>query len=283
MKKNEFIPSNQRGYIENNIFVTTKWLEKNLNDPNIRIVDTDSSEKYNISHIPGATNVIDNYYKTSLEDRVHIQNPDKFSETMCNLGIDNETLVIAYDRSAGLYSLRLLWALNYYGHTKIKILDGGYQKWLQEDKKITQTISEYSSSEFNTNIIDSYIAKRDYVKESIIDDDIQILDVRSDDEWTGKNKRGGPRGGHIPGAIHIEWTNFHTNGEIPALKTSKEIKSILTNSGFSFNKKTITYCQGGIRAAHPFWVLRLIGLELVKNYDGSWREWGSDFTCPISN
>ena len=157
MKKNEFIPSNQRGYIENNIFVTTKWLEKNLNDPNIRIVDTDSSEKYNISHIPGATNVIDNYYKTSLEDRVHIQNPDKFSETMCNLGIDNETLVIAYDRSAGLYSLRLLWALNYYGHTKIKILDGGYQKWLKEDKKITQTISEYSSSEFNTNIIDSFI------------------------------------------------------------------------------------------------------------------------------
>ena len=104
MNKNKFIPSNQRGYVENNIFVTTEWLEKHLNDPNIRIVDTDSSEKYNISHIPGATNVIDNYYKTSLEDRVHIQNAGKFSETMCGLGIDNETIVIAYDRSAGLYS-----------------------------------------------------------------------------------------------------------------------------------------------------------------------------------
>lgn len=281
MKNNQYIPAEKRGYSIDNIFISTKWLDKNINDPNIRIVDTDISEKYQNSHIPGSVNVVDNYYKTSADDRTHIQDPEKFSETMGNLGINNNSLVIAYDRSAGLYSLRLLWALNYYGHSNAKILDGGYQKWFYEGKKTTKILPKFPFSKFNIHMNKDLIAKKDEVINALDDSQIQILDVRSDDEWNGINKRGGPRGGHIPGAIHIEWTNFHTKGEIPALKTANEIRDILSKTSFSKNKKTITYCQGGIRAAHTFWILKLIGLDHVKNYDGSWREWGNDFSCPI--
>ena len=103
MKNNQYIPAEKRGYSIDNIFISTKWLDKNINDPNIRIVDTDISEKYQNSHIPRSVNVVDNYYKTSADDRTHIQDPEKFSETMGNLGINNNSLVIAYDRSAGLY------------------------------------------------------------------------------------------------------------------------------------------------------------------------------------
>ena len=281
MAKDKIVPIAKRGYSRTDIFVTTKWLEEHINDPKIRILDTDSVELYDEGHIPNAANVKDNYFKTSLENRTHVQSSEQFNNTMSNLGISNDTLVIGYDRSALLYSLRLLWTLNYFGHSKVKILDGGYQKWISEGRSTSKQQNTYNNGEFKSKINKNFIALNKDVLNSIYDQKTQILDVRSDGEWNGTNKRGGPRGGHIPSALHLEWINFHTGGDVPILKTANEIRSLLTKINFSPAKNTITYCQGGIRAAHVFWVLKLIGLDNVKNYDGSWREWGADFSCPI--
>ena len=281
MTKDKIVPIAKRGYSRTDIFVTTKWLEEHINDPKIRILDTDSIELYDEGHIPNAANVKDNYFKTSLENRTHVQSSEQFNNTMSNLGISNDTLVIGYDRSALLYSLRLLWTLNYFGHSKVKILDGGYQKWISEGRSTSKEQNTYNNDEFRSKINKDFIASNKHVLNSIYDQKTQILDVRSDSEWNGTNKRGGPRGGHIPGALHLEWINFHTGGDVPILKTANEIRSLLNQINFSPEKNTITYCQGGIRAAHVFWVLKLIGLDNVKNYDGSWREWGADFSCPI--
>lgn len=281
MTKDKIVPIAKRGYSRTDIFVTTKWLEEHINDPKIRILDTDSVELYDEGHIPNAANVKDNYFKTSLENRTHVQSSEQFNNTMSNLGISNDTLVIGYDRSALLYSLRLLWTLNYFGHSKVKILDGGYQKWISEGRSTSKQQNTYNNGEFKSKINKNFIALNKDVLNSIYDQKTQILDVRSDGEWNGTNKRGGPRGGHIPGALHLEWINFHTGGDVPILKTANEIRSLLNQINFSPEKNTITYCQGGIRAAHVFWVLKLIGLDNVKNYDGSWREWGADFSCPI--
>ena len=281
MTKDKIVPIAKRGYSRTDIFVTTKWLEEHINDPKIRILDTDSVELYDEGHIPNAANVKDNYFKTSLENRTHVQSSEQFNNTMSNLGISNDTLVIGYDRSALLYSLRLLWTLNYFGHSKVKILDGGYQKWISEGRSTSKEQNTYNNDEFRSKINKDFIASNKHVLNSIYDQKTQILDVRSDSEWNGTNKRGGPRGGHIPGALHLEWINFHTGGDVPILKTANEIRSLLNQINFSPEKNTITYCQGGIRAAHVFWVLKLIGLDNVKNYDGSWREWGADFSCPI--
>ena len=109
----------------------------------------------------------------------------------------------------------------------------------------------------------------------------QILDVRSDDERKGINLRGGNRGGYIPNSLHKEWVNFNTKGDIPILKSANEILKITNDLGLKHDVPTITYCQGGIRAAHVFWALKLAGFKNVMNYDASWREWGQDDSCPI--
>ncbi|HJP27343.1 MAG TPA: rhodanese-like domain-containing protein [Dehalococcoidia bacterium] len=237
------IPPSERGYSISDVFVTTDWLSDHISDPNVRLVDTDIPDEYTAGHIPGAVNPVDHYYKTSLDDRTHIQGPEQFAQTMANLGIDNDTLVIGYNRSGGVYSFRLMWALHYYGHTNVRVLDGGLEKWVAEGRETTTEVTSYAgrTGTFSATENSEIFASRDRVISAIDDDSTILMDVRSDDEWSGENKRGGPRGGRIPGAVHLEWTHFMTEGEIPSLKTAPEIRKILTDVGITPDKNVITY------------------------------------------
>ncbi len=237
------IPPIDRGYTIPEIFVTTDWLAEHIDDPNVRLVDTDTPEQYELGHIPKAVNPIDHYYKTSPEERIHIQGPEQFEQTMENLGINDDTTVIGYNRKGGVYTFRLMWALHYYGHTNVKILDGGLEKWVSEGRETTNESfsSACASGSFTAKVNPEIFASREYVLDSIDDISTVILDVRSDDEWTGANKRGGPRGGRIPGAVHLEWTNFMTEGDIPVLKTATEIRKLLSDAGVTPDKNVITY------------------------------------------
>jgi len=236
-------PPTERGYALPDIFVTTEWLAEHISDANVRVVDTDVPEEYEKGHIPGAVNPVDHYYKSSLEDRTHIQKAEQFAETMSDLGIDDDTLVVGYDRSGGVYSFRLMWALHYYGHTNVKYLDGGLPKWIAEGRGTTLEPSSYAgvAGTFSPKANSDIFASRDQVLSAVDDDSTILLDVRSDGEWTGENKRGGPRGGRVPGAVHLEWTNFHTGGDIPILKSADEIRKILAKVGITPDKDVITY------------------------------------------
>lgn len=273
----------QRGYADASILVTTDWLAERIDSPGIQIVDTDAPDLFAAGHIPGASNPTDNYYKTSAEDRTHIQGAAQFAETMQTLGIGDDTTVVAYDRTGGLYALRLMWALNYYGHRDVKMLDGGYQKWVAEGRATSnETYIAPGTVSFTPRQPDkSIFADQSDVLAAIDDPDTTLLDVRTDGEWDGSNKRGGKRGGRIPGAVHLEWVNFHTGGDTPTLKTADEINQLLDENGIDKGAPIITYCQGGIRAAHAFWVAKLVGAHDVRNYDASWREWGNDPDVPI--
>lgn len=282
MPLSEILPPDQRGYADASIFVTTEWLAERLDDPGIRIVDTNYPKEYAESHIPGAVGVVDNYYKTSLEDRTHIQGPEQFAETMASLGIGDDTTVIATDSHGGLYSLRLLWALNYYGHTNVKMLDGGLPKWAAEGRPVTSDVPSHPAGAFTTRENREILALKDDVLAAIDESNTVILDVRSDGERDGSNKRGGKRGGYIPNSVHLEWVNFHTGGDVPTIKTADELRSMLAEVGVTPDKNVITYCQGGIRAAHAYWTLRLLGFPSVRNFDASWRLWGNDLSCPIT-
>lgn len=279
----KILPPDERGYEDPSILVTTDWLAEHIDDPSIVVVDTDDPSEYAEGHISGASNPPDNYYKTSLEDRTHIQGPEQFAAMMSDLGIGDDSLVIAYDRTGGLYALRLMWALHYYRHTNVKMLDGGYQKWVSEGRaNDTVPYETDGSASFTPREPDRAIyAGMDDVLEAIGADDTTLLDVRTDGEWDGSNKRGGKRGGRIPGAVHLEWVNFHTGGEIPVLKTAGEIRALLAEKGVSVGDSVITYCQGGIRAAQAYWVLKLVGANSVRNYDASWREWGNNVSVPV--
>ncbi len=273
----------KRGYADPSILVTTDWLAENIDDPNVIVVDADDPSEFADGHIPGASNPPDNYYKTSLEDRTHIQEPNQFAATMSSLGINDDSLVVAYDRTGGLYALRLMWALHYYRHLNVKMLDGGYQKWVAEGRETsTEQLQPDASASFSPRKPDESIyASMNDVLAAINNVDTTLLDVRTDGEWEGANKRGGKRGGRIPGAVHLEWVNFHTGGEIPVLKTADEMRALLTDRGVSLDNNFITYCQGGIRAAHVYWALKLVGTDQVRNYDASWREWGNNDSVPI--
>jgi thiosulfate/3-mercaptopyruvate sulfurtransferase len=274
----------ERNYKNQKILVSTDWLNDNLNNDNVVILDLDSNEIYQKGHIPGSLNVIDNYFKTSLEDRVHVQNQKQISKTFSDLGISSNTTVIGYDRSACLYGFRLAWVLNFYGHSNVKVLDGGFPKWEHENRNIQKETAEpiirdkFIPENPNREIFSDKNVLIDILNSN---SNYQILDVRSDDERNGINLRGGNRGGYIPNSLHKEWVNFNTNGNIPILKSAEEILKITKNLGLSQDLPTITYCQGGIRAAHVFWALKLSGFKNVMNYDASWREWGQDESCPI--
>lgn len=273
----------QRGYADASILVTTDWLAERIDSPGIQVVDTDTPDLYADGHIPGSSNPPDNYYKTSLEERTHVQGPAQFAETMQALGIGDNTTVVAYDRTGGLYALRLMWALHYYGHRDVKMLDGGYQKWVAAGRATsTEPFAASATPSFTPRKPDTTIyANQADVMAAIDDPDTTLLDVRTDAEWDGSNKRGGKRGGRIPGAVHLEWVNFHTGGDIPTLKTADEINRLFTEHGVDKDAPIVTYCQGGIRAAHAYWVAKLVGAPDVKNYDASWREWGNDPDVPI--
>ena len=225
------------------VFVTTEWLSEHMSDPNVRIVDTDVPELYETGHIAGAVNPVDHYYKTSLEDRTHIQGTEQFAKTMSDMGIGDDTTVVGYDRSGGVYSFRLMWALHYYGHTNVKFLDGGLPKWEAEGRAVTKDNVSFAgtANSFKPTANSEIFASRDRVLDAIDNDSTVLLDVRSDDEWSGENKRGGPRGGRIPGAVHFEWINFHTGGDVPVLRPANEIRKLLAEVGITPDKNVITY------------------------------------------
>jgi thiosulfate/3-mercaptopyruvate sulfurtransferase len=234
-------PPDQRGYADSSIFVTTEWLAERLDDPNIRVVDTNYPEEYEKGHIPGAVGVADNYYKTSLEDRTHIQGPEQFAETMSSLGISDDTLVVASDSHGGLYSMRLLWALKYYGHKQAKFLDGGLPKWQAEGRPVNSDRPQAAEGRFTPRRDTRIFAGKNDVLGAIDDRDTVILDVRSDAERDGSNRRGGKRGGYIPNSVHLEWVNFHTGGEAPVIKDAAELRQMLAEIGVTPDKNVVTY------------------------------------------
>ena len=241
MDLSQITPPDQRGYADSSIFVTTDWLADHIHDSNVRVVDTNYAEEYQKAHIPGAVGVVDNYYKTSLEDRTHVQGPEQFAETMASLGINDDTIVVAADSHGGLYSMRLLWALNYYGHTQAKFLDGGLPKWIAEGRAVTTDVPSHTAGRFTPKANRNIIALKEDVLAAIDDSNTVILDVRSDGERDGSNKRGGKRGGYIPNSVHLEWVNFHTGGDVPTIKSAQELRKMLSAVGVTADKNVITY------------------------------------------
>ena len=247
MESPAITPPDERGYTMPDIFVTTEWLSDHLSDADVRVIDTDLPEQYAEGHIPGAVNPVDHYYKTSLDDRTHIQGPEQFARTMSDLGVGDDTTVIGYDRSGGVYTFRLMWALHYYGHTNVKFLDGGLPKWIAEGRNISTAPGSFAESgagtgrSFTPSANPAIFASRERVLDTIDNNSTVLLDVRADDEWNGLNKRGGLRGGRIPGAVHLEWVNFHTGGDIPVLRSAGEIRKLLADVGVTPDKNVITY------------------------------------------
>ena len=219
----------------------TGWLARCLNDGDIRIVDADVAAAYDRGHIPGAVPVSDNYLKDPSTGRVHILPSYGFAQMMESLGIGDVTTVVAYDNSRSLYAGRLWWALQYYGHRNVKVLNGGWRKWVTEERPISiDRVQVQQGARFTPKADSSLMVTTEELKEAHNRQEVAVWDVRSRREYTGENTRGNRRPGHIPGAVHLEWLEM-VDDSTHLFKPAQEMRSILGSRGITPEKEVLTH------------------------------------------
>ena len=257
--------------------IETDWLFRHLKDKDIRIIDLRSQEEYDKGHIRNAVHL--NFIEITGDEIVKRSlPPENTPDILGNLGIDMNTLVIAYDDDLSHYAARLFWVLEYFGHKKVAILNGGYKKWLKEDRELTNLKPIIERKIFRSQPESNKVATAEYVLKNISNPGVVLLDVRSAEEYRGEKIRA-KRGGHIPGAVNIEWKNS-MNGD-HTFKNAQELNEMFIKLGVTKDKEIITYCQLAVRASHTYFTLKMLGYPNVRVYNGSWGEWGNDLSLPI--
>jgi len=261
------------------LLTTPEELSKKLDNADLCLIDTRPAEQFAQGHIPGAIHF--DLFGLSLVDTSPA--PLKaFMSMMQHLfemrGVDQDKEVVFYEENSGMRAARGLWFLEYFGHQNVHVLDGGIEAWRQAGYATTHDPVSPKTSRLKTAERRELLATADDVLQSLNKKTICILDTRSDDEYMGRNIRAA-RGGAIPGAVHLEWT--HNLDSAGRFKPAAELREMYYNLGVTPDKEAIPYCQGGYRSAHTYLALRLIGYPKVRNYLGSWREWGDRSDLPI--
>ncbi len=273
-------------YARPELLAEPDWLAAHLDDPNVRIIDCATLEAYRRAHIPGAVQLPVHFYikdndPEGSDHGVLVMSPGAFEKLMSQLGVGPETTVVTYDDNNALVAARLWWVLKYYGHTNAKVLNGGWHRWITERRPVTFHATKAPAATFTARPNPDIYATVDYLKEKHADAGCQVMDTRTDGEWEGTNDRGNRRTGRVPNARHLEWLNFVEKGDTRRFLPADELQGLLDGAGFTRAKPTITYCQGGIRAAHAAFVLDLMGYDDVRVYDGSMREWANRDDTPL--
>lgn len=276
-------------YTHPEMLVETDWVADHLTDPKVRIVESNEDYLlYDTGHIPGAVKVD---WFTTLQDSVRRDFIDKAAfEKLCSqMGIDRDTTVVFYGDRNNWFACYALWLFEYYGHPNLRILNGGRIKWLKENRPLSMEFPKYPATHYQAKEPDlSVRAFREQVL-AHVQKHGALVDVRSPGEYSGEllhmpnyPQEGAMRGGHIPGAMNIPWSQA-INESSGTFKTADELHSLyLVSNGLKPGDETIAYCRIGERSSHTWFVLKyLLGFQNVRNYDGSWTEWGNLVGAPI--
>ena len=271
----------EEGYANPQILAETAWLNGKLADASYAIVDLRKRESYDAGHIPGAV-WYDSAKLKDPDEKLYVIRDSLFAQYLGDIGIDNSKTIVAYDDNAGLSSTRFWWVLWYYGHSKAMVLNGGFPKWEKEGLAVSKEAARAAKVTFKTSVNDKVICALDYVNEqaSKKNPNVVILDVRSPAEYSGADVRSA-KGGHVPTAVNLDWTRSMSESEPKVWKSAAELRSQFEQAGVKKGLEVITYCQTGVRAAHSLFTLRLVGYDSVRNYDGSWQEWGNNKDTPV--
>ena len=272
------------------VLVATEWLAHNLNAPNLRLVEVDvDTSAFDQGHIPSAVGW---NWQTQLQDKVRRDLIDKpaLEKLLGKSGISNDTTIILYGDNNNWFAAYAFWQLKYNGHKDVRLLNGGRKKWLEEKRQFTTEPTKVVQTTYRVERQDESIrAYRDDVLSLVRGSKPgQLVDVRSVDEFTGKIlappglSETAQRAGHIPNAVNIPWAQ--ASKEDGTFKTADDLKGLYGAKGIAGKDEVITYCRIGERSSHTWFVLKyLLGFENVRNYDGSWTEWGNLIGAPIVN
>ncbi len=261
---------------DSKILATADYLAAHLNDHNVRIVDARQGEGFDVAHIDGAVALNGSSFLREDGDVIPL---DLFAHLMSKLGIDNNTNVIVYDDGNSLFATRLWWVLNYYGHHRVKVLDGGWDHWVQQGLPVNNHTAEIDCAGFLPQIDGHQIATTSDVQAAIGLSQQVIIDVRGDEEWQRTEATPKSQPGHIPGAVHLVWSQL-IDPQSMCFKPKNTLCELFEAQGIRPQDEIITYCYAGIRAAHTLFALKLAGFNKVRNYEGSWLAW-TGAGCPI--
>ncbi len=275
-------------YIHAEYLVETTWVAAHLDDPTVRLIESDEDPLlYPMGHIRGAVQVD---WFTTLQHplRRDFLTKEKFQETCENLGIGNDTTLVFYGDKSNWFACYALWLFQYYGHKKVRIMNGGRAKWELENRLLVKDVVTYAKTSYSAKAPNKAI--RAFRDEVLAQSNARkpLVDVRSPKEYSGElthmpnyPQEGATRGGHIPGAVSIPWSQA-VNATDSTFKTLEELRELYEGNNIKFDKEVIAYCRIGERSSLTWFVLKyLMGYPNVKNYDGSWTEWGNLVDAPI--
>jgi thiosulfate/3-mercaptopyruvate sulfurtransferase len=266
------------GYTNSNLLVEPSWLKEHLGDSNIRVVDVRSNSQYSTGHIQGAVNLDYTQLENSSDPSSGVVSPKEFENIVGAAGISSSTTVILYDSSNSLEAGIPFWVFEYYGHKDVRILNGGLQRWVAQGGSIDKVDTHYQEAKYSVTVMPQRLATVDWIMNHLNASGVTILDVRVADEYTGKINYS-LRGGHIPGAVNVVWTNaINPDG---TFKSQENLTKIYLAAGVTPDKEIVVYCRSGQASSHTYFVLRLIGYPNIREYFKSWSQWGNRLDLPV--
>jgi thiosulfate/3-mercaptopyruvate sulfurtransferase len=275
-------------YARPEYLVETEWVAGHLDDPTVRLIESDEDPLlYAMGHIPGAAQV--DWFSTLQHPlRRDFLTKEQFEETCSALGIANDTTLVFYGDKSNWFACYALWLFQYYGHENVKIMNGGRLKWEQENRPLVKDVPAFAKTTYRAKEADKSI--RAFRDEVLHHSNARkpLVDVRSPKEYTGEMihmpnypQEGATRGGHIPGAVSIPWATA-VNEADSTFKTPEELRLLYEGKNIKADGDVIAYCRIGERSSLTWFVLKyLLGYPTVRNYDGSWTEWGNLVDAPI--
>ena len=260
--------------------VETDWVAAHAGDANVRIVDMRQGS-YSAGHVPGAVYVSPVAIRDATSPPTFLPTPAAFEAMMARLGISDSTRVVVYDERGGIYAARLWWILNYFGHSNVALMNGGWIKWTAENRSTVTDTPSPASARFTVRPQSKWLATASDVAGAIDKPGVKIIDARTAAEIEGKDLRSIKRGGFVPSSIPVYWEDL-LDPQKKTFRPAEELKKIYEDRGIVPAQEVIAYCQVGMRASVDLFALHLLGYDKLRNYYGAWEEWGNRDDLPLA-
>jgi thiosulfate/3-mercaptopyruvate sulfurtransferase len=260
--------------------VETEWVAAHANDANVRVVDM-RQNGYAAGHVPGAVYLSPLAIRVANSPPTFLPTPAAFESMMAGLGISDSTRVVVYDERGGIYAARLWWILNYYGHSNVALINGGWTKWTAEGRPAPADAPASRAAKFTARPQPKWLATASDVVGAIDKPGVKIIDARTAAEIEGKDLRNIKRGGFVPSSIPVYWEDL-LDPQKKTFKAADELKKIYEDRGVVPGQEVIVYCQVGMRASVDLFALHLLGYDKLRNYYGAWEEWGNRDDLPLA-